>query len=238
MDVWQITVAALRRWYVLLPLLAVTVLMALAAGKGVNEEYVATGNLMVVPGRTIPPVPNPYGSPADASSAVSIVLNSVESRRQVAELDLSPDYEVMAESRTTILAFSVRSDSPATAVDTGNAVFELAADELDERQAAAGIPTRAQYGVVVLQAPSLTEVVNDGQRRNMVVVGVLGAGASLALAVFFDDVVGLVRRRRRRRRERNAKQAHEGTSGGDDNGAGRSVGSEGGMANQAVGGRR
>lgn len=236
MDVWQITVAALRRWYVLLPMLALTVLLALAAGKGVKEEYVATGTLMVVPGRMIPNAPNPYGGPDDANNAVAIVLNSPEARRQVAEQGLASDYEVLPQSRSTIMAFTVRSESPSVSVDTGAAVFDLAAEELRDRQAAAGIRTGSQYSVDALQPPSLSEVVTEGKRRNIAVVGVLGAGVSLVVAVFLDDVVGLVRRRRRR--QRGTKGLDAGVPGADETTSDTLVDSDDIAETPAVGGAR
>src|SRR5690606_25498908 len=103
MDVWRITVAALRRWYVLVPLLALTVVLALAAGRGVKEEYEVTGATMLVPGRSISDVPNPYGGPSDANNAVSIVLNSPEARRSIAEQGLIETYEVSPQSRSTVM---------------------------------------------------------------------------------------------------------------------------------------
>lgn len=207
MDVWRITVAALRRWYVLVPMLALTAVLVLGAGQGVKEEYVATGTLMLVPGRTIPTVPNPYGSPDDANNAVAIVLNSPESRARIADSGLAPDYEVAAQSRTTVMNIQVRSESSTVAVETGAAVFALAEEELRRRQTAAGIQTSAQYRIDALQAPSLTERVADGKMRNMAIVGVLGAGASLLLAVFLDDVVGFVRRRRRQREPKKPRDS-------------------------------
>lgn len=209
MDVWRITVAALRRWYVLLPMLALTVVLAMAAGQGVREEYEVTGAAMLVPGRSLSDVPNPYGGPSDAANAVAIVLNSPEARRQIAEQGLVPTYEVSPESRSTVLRFQVRGEDRIAAVDTGMAVFRMGAMELNERQAAAGIRVAERYSIDVLQAPSVSAAVSDGKLRNMAVVGVLGAALSLVLAVFFDDVVGLLRRRRRRKAEAKAAGAAE-----------------------------
>ena len=199
MDVWRITVAALRRWYVLVPLMALTVLLALAAGQGVKEEYEVTGATMIVPGRVSSDVPNPYGGPSDANEAVAIVLNSPSARQQIADDGHLPTYEVSPESNSTIMNFRVRGASQEQATETGMAVFRMAALEMDGRQAAAGIRLGERYSIDVLQAPSVSAVVTDGRMRNMAVVGVLGSALSLTLAVLFDDVVGLVRRRRRRR---------------------------------------
>ncbi|WP_210502839.1 YveK family protein [Nocardioides xinjiangensis] len=193
--------AALRRWYVLLPLLGVTVLLVLTAGRGVQPEYDVTGATMLVPGRDVPDVPNPYGGPAEANAAVGIVLNSPEVRQAIADQGLVASYEVAPQSRSTVMNFQVRSDTPEAGIETGVAVFEQAAKELRDRQNAAGIRLSQQYSIDVLQAPSVSAAVTDGKLRNMAVVGVLGGALSLAIAVFFDDVVGLLRRRRRRRHE-------------------------------------
>ncbi|MGN0065008.1 MAG: hypothetical protein ACI379_12270 [Nocardioides sp.] len=208
MDVWRITVAALRRWYILLPLLGVTVALVLAAGRGGQPEYEVTGASMVVPGRIYDEVPNPYGGPSDATNAVAIVLNSPAARQQIADEGLIPTYEVSPESRSTIIRFQVRGESEQQAIETGTAVFRMAAVELQERQSAAGIRLAAQYSIDVLQQPSVSAAVTDGKLRNMAIVGVLGAGLSLVVAVFFDDVIGLLRLRRRRKQEK-------GTSEGD-----------------------
>ena len=200
MDVWRITVAALRRWYVLLPLLGLTALLALAAGRGVQVEYEVTGATMIVPGRESSGVPNPYGGPSDANEAVGIVLNSPAARQMLAEQGLIPTYEVAPESNSNIMNFRVRGASMDEAVETGTAVFQMAAEEMDSRQSAAGIRLVERYSIDVLQPPSVSAAVTDGRLRNIAVVGVLGAALSLAVAVLFDDLVGLVRRRRRRRK--------------------------------------
>lgn len=211
MDVWRITVAALRRWYVLVPLLALTALMMLAVGRGVQPEYDVTGTTMVVPGPSVPQVPNPYGGPDDANNAVTIVLNSPEARAMIADQGLIPSYEVSPQSRSTIMNFEVRGLSQQTAVDTGFAVFQMAATELRDRQTAAGIRGDQQYSIDVLQTPSVSATVAEGKMRNMAVVAVLGGALSLATAVFFDDVVGLLLRRRRRRSTTPARAADLGT---------------------------
>lgn len=200
MDVWRITVAALRRWYVLLPLLGLTTLLVLAAGRGVQPEYEVTGATLLVPGRDMQEVPNPYGGPAEANGALGIVLNSPEARQKVADRGLVPTYEVSPQSRSTVMNFRVRSDSPQQGIETGLAVFQLAAEELRDRQTAAGIEAGEQYSVDALQAPAVSAAVTDGKLRNMAVIAVLGGAISLMIAVFFDDVIGLVERNRRSRR--------------------------------------
>ncbi|WP_324649598.1 hypothetical protein [Georgenia sp. H159] len=199
MDVWRITVATLRRWYIFLPLLALTAGAVYAAGAGVQPEYEVSGSALITPGRTQSPVPNPYGGEQQASSAVAIVLNSTDVRTRVQEEGLVPDYEVSGQSRSTILSVTVRGESSDQAVATAQHVFELAVEELQDRQTNAGMPPSTQYGLDILAAPSLTNVVYDGKMQVQAVVGLLGASLAVLVAVLFDDIVGLYRRRRARR---------------------------------------
>lgn len=221
MDVWRITVAALRRWYILLPLLALTGLATFAVGDGVRPQYQVTATVMLVPGTTQTEIANPYSISEQTTTAISIVLNNSESRGQIAERGLNSEYETTARARTTILDFSVLAATPEVGLETGQAVFDLAQQELAERQGAVGIPTSAQVGVQILQPPAVSDVVEEGKLRNMAIVGILGAAISLLVAVLFDDLVGLIRRAIRRRRERRAATVgaeHDPESGGPSTG--------------------
>ncbi|MBZ2196743.1 hypothetical protein [Occultella gossypii] len=206
MDVWSITVAALRRWYILLPLLALTGASAYTVGEGVQPEYNVEGSAIVVPGRAVAELANPYGGLDDANAVLGIVLSGPETRAQVQAAGLVPSYSVVPTSRSTVLNFQVRADTPEEGLATGQMVFELAREELASRQTNAGLSPASQYGLDVLQEPSVTAVVADGKVRNMAIVGVLGAALSLLIAVLFDDIVGLFKKWRSERRERRSGQ--------------------------------
>lgn len=212
-DVWRITIAALRRWYILFPLLALTGWGVLAAGESVEPEYEVTGAAMFTPFRVEPDMPNPYGDVDAANRAVVIVLRSPAIREQIADMGLISSYEVEPEQQSSIMYLTVRGDSPEVAERTGTAVFELARQELANRQDAVDLPAQGQYGLEVLDAPSVNAIVQDGKTRIQAVVGVLGAGMALVAAVLFDDIVGLLRRVRDRRR---AEQAGDTDDSGTD----------------------
>lgn len=204
MDVWQITVAALRRWYILLPLLALTGYVTMAVGDSVRPQYEVTATSILVPGTVESEIASPYGDLESTTGVLTILLDNIESRSDIAALGLDSDYMTEGRSRTSIIDFSVISDTPEVGLATGEAVLGLADQELRERQDAAGIVPQAQIGLQVLQAPSVSDVVTDGKLRNMAIVGMLGAVVSVLVAVLFDDIVGLIRRRFRKRRERPA----------------------------------
>jgi hypothetical protein len=203
-DVWRITLAALRRWSVLLPLLGVTVLFAMVVGNGVAPEYEARASAMLTPERALSEntPPNPYGSITSATEALGIVLNGVESRGHVADSGLAGSYEVGTAPRSPIVQFSARGPDPEAVVETGNMVFELAVEELSARQSDAGLPEASQYTLQILEPPAVVSVVQTGKTRIQAVIGVVGAAGALLVAVLFDDIVGLFKNRRRGKRAR------------------------------------
>lgn len=202
MDVWQITVAALRRWYVLLPLLVLTAFGALRVGEGVHPQYEANATTILVPGPAASEFDSPYGGRTDTNQVLSIVLTSAASRESIEAQGLSPDYEVRIRDRSSFLGVTVLADSPEESLETAEAVIELGRQELKQRQDDVGMPTAAQYEIQVLEPPAISEVVEEGKMRNMAIVGILGAALSLLIAVLFDDLMGLLRRALRRRRDR------------------------------------
>lgn len=207
MDVWAITLAALRRWYVFLPLLALTALVALWVGSRAAEHYRSTSTIVLVPGAETTEIQNPYGGIGETANVLEIVLGASPTRDEIDERGLSTDYIVDTRSQSRILDLVVTADSEEVSLDTTHALIDLMGQELVDRQDAVQIPEDAQLGIQVLQEPTITEVVTDGRLRNMAIIGIVGAALSLLAAVLFDDIVGIGRRWRRRRRPR------DGTSG-------------------------
>lgn len=205
MDVWQITVAALRRWYVFLPLLALTGLAAFMVGQGVAPQYEVRATAILVPGSVPTEIESPYGSMDSTATVLGIVLDDAATRERISAQGMQPDYEFTPRNRSRIVDIEVLSDSPERSLATGNELLALASQELADRQAEVGIPANAQVGLQVLQAPAVSDVVSEGKLRNMAVIGILGAALSLLVAVLFDDLVGLFRGRRRRRERRNSQ---------------------------------
>lgn len=204
MDVWQITVAALRRWYILLPLLALAAFAALRVGEGVHPQFEATATAIIVPSPVASEIESPYGNRNETTQVIAIVLGATEARDAIAAQGLNPDYTVQVPSRSNVLDVTVLSDSESVSLDTGEAVLDRARHELAERQGEAGIPANAQYGLQVLQPPTISDVVAEGKARNMVVVGVVGAAFALLVSVLFDDLMGLAKRWLRHLRARRA----------------------------------
>lgn len=202
MDVWHITVVVLRRWYVFIPLLALTVVSMLTAAGTMRPEYDVNSSVLLIPGTGVSEVPDPFGGGTQAVAAVGVVLNSPETKRQLVEDGLSAEFQVASQARSNIMSISVRASSAEIGLATADELYQRASEEVAGRLSAAGVPREAQYRFDYLAHPAVTDVVYDGKDRVMAVVGALGAALSLLITVLFDDIVGYSRRWLHRRRNR------------------------------------
>lgn len=210
MDVWRITVTVVRRWYVFLPLFALTLLAALQVGAATPTQHQVSATAILVAGdASSEEQASAYGGRSDTAQVLVVVLDAPEVREAVEAQGLVRDYEVRAEDDLSIIDFVALGDTRAEGLATVTAILDLARQELTERQTAAEIPPDARIEMQVLQAPHVAEVVAEGKLRNMAIVGVLGAALSLLAAILFDDIVGLLRRWKHRPRKRATAGKHD-----------------------------
>lgn len=206
MDVWRILTAALRRWYVLVPLLVLTGFASTTVHIS-DVEYQSTGTIIILPASFAPqvpdtrtqPVPNPFAAGTVAGGAVAAKVESSAAREAMAQRGFSPDYDLKTDRTTGLTTITARSTSDEQAITTGKEVIVQVKQELERLQADAGVPNYRSLGISVLDevdsvAPSAT-----GRSQQIAVIAAIGTALSFLLAVMFDDVMILVRRRRDRR---------------------------------------
>lgn len=207
MDLRRIGLALLRRWYLFLPLLALTAFGALRVGEGLHPQYEASATALLVPGPGSSGSNSPYGDLSETSNVLVIVLSSAETREGLEDQGLSPDYRVQGSSNSGLLIVTALSDTRPGSVAAGQAVVDLAREELAQRQAAAGVPPQAQIGLQVLQAPSVGNLVTQGEQRNPAIVGIVGVALAVALTFLCDSLLEPLTKRRRRARQLRASAA-------------------------------
>lgn len=195
MDIWGLTKAALRRWYILLPGILITGVLAAMVGQGIDPEYETSGAALLVqsPGEEF--LGNPYAE-TSGPSALQIIVSSSQTRARLAASGLDGDYELTVDNRTPIFRIAVTSATAETAVATGQAVIDELAVTLQAEQLARGVPESAMATIQVLDAPDAVLTVSSSRFRTLAVIGVVGIIVSLGLAIFFDDLMMLLRRRR------------------------------------------
>lgn len=200
MDVARLASATVRRWYLALPLLALTALCTLLVGDRVNPEYEATAAVLFFEAGD-EGVANPYGSANQAASAISVIVGGGAIRTELAENGLASDYELApAEDRpgtsTPIVAITVAAATPELALSTRDNVVAVMDRELAARQTAAGVPAPARTGITVLDAPAAVSSIETAALRAQVVVAALGIALTFLLVVLVDDLLLAAERRR------------------------------------------
>lgn len=198
LDIWGITLAVLRRWYVFLAIFGLALGGAYLAGRDSHPEYVGTASAMLTPPPTEAPVSNPFGNQEDANAALLIILNSSETVASIQDQGYTSTYEVIAAARTSVFNVEARGADEADVLATLSAVLATAEAELTERQASGGVPAGNRIGLQQLAPPSITNVETEGPVRVQAVIVIIGGAAAVVLSVLFDDIVGLFKRRRAR----------------------------------------
>lgn len=210
MDLWDIVKMLFRRWYVTVPLLALTAVAVFYSGQRVDPTYTASaGGVFLAPVATTPVeerTPNPWlqaGISTTAAAVQGSVVNPT-AKQTFAAAGLSTDFSVQMDSRSVL--FSVFASAP-TADDakaTLNQVVEAMRNDLRGKQQQYGVPDSEQIAIQMFTDTSIVST-RDGLSRVLLVVGGVGVVLTVAVAVAVDVVLA----RRRARRDARAVQADE-----------------------------
>lgn len=209
MDLWQVLVIALRRWYVSVPILLLGVFLALQAGDRVNPTYLTTASAVVT--RVVPEPPSVVegqevdepSTPAigltDTVQTLVVTLNSPPARQQAAAVGASGNYFVEAASRSPVLTAGVETPSVERSLATTQYLLEEMQRLLADNPDLYGLSDEIRYELRVLAEPSLASVLYEGRSRIRVVV----LAVSLLLATIAALAVELLLRWLRGRRAKS-----------------------------------
>ncbi|MGH4023613.1 MAG: hypothetical protein ACRDRV_03415 [Pseudonocardiaceae bacterium] len=205
MDLLAAIRIAVRRWYILVPLVVLSVLGSLAVRNQVQPSYEIEGVLPIVP---------PYVSTQEAtdqlernkfvdvsgtSSIMATLGDSAEIRRAVEERGGDAGYVIAAASGAVTV--TIRTDSVERALATFRLVREELGSRLDTLQRSTGVPAAFRVTISDALAPTGGLASATGSNRAMMASLGLGLILSLAACVFIDYL--LSRRLRGVGRERS-----------------------------------
>src|SRR5699024_7492358 len=114
MDMWRLLGAAFRRWYVLVPLLAITGVVAWSISSTIEPEYEDSVAVMPLAPNVVPDKDstraNPYVEIDTTAAAMYYVLGSSETRDALEAKGLPSDYEIEVGGGNPVLQVLVRAD--------------------------------------------------------------------------------------------------------------------------------
>lgn len=208
MDIWDALRIILRRWYAVLPVLIVFVVMAFVSSGRIDADYEADASVILLgPNQAIPDgvdVPaqqiNAYLTPCSTCETVARVLelslSSTATHDEFRDAGLSPDYTLATERRSPIIELAATSREPATAVNTVDALIDRVAAELDSRQGDVNAPEAQRISVSVLSQDSAPTGDRSAATRVRLALLAVGVGAAAVAAFLIEGLVYFLRQRK------------------------------------------
>lgn len=182
----------LRRWYVVAPLVLLTLGACALAWLRVAPTYVLTASVLLRnPSIQADPdsgARNPYvdfGNLAIPARVISDVMMQERVRAELSARGATTEYEVAPDSSSVVplLIVEVKAASETMAVQTGELVVDRIGEELESRQRALGAPPMTFITPEVITPPVKAEPTYASRLR--AVAGLLGVGALLSVAAAF-----------------------------------------------------
>ncbi len=201
MDLWDLLRVLVRRWWVTVPLLALTAVAAVTLGGRQSTTYDGTASLLLVlpanDGSNGEQVVNPLtvlGVGAPFGSLVGTVLDSPETRDAVEQAGGSRDFELAQGKGSPTLVVTVQAASDQVARQTVESVLAEARQSIQQLQDEIDVPQGQRLAGRVVVEPVVTATVSSSTR---VLLAVAAAGL-LITALVALAVEALLSTRRRR----------------------------------------
>lgn len=205
--------ALLRRWYLTVVGLALTIVLTFLMVARIGPTYEAEGTMLLFPpmstiknGTTVETQGNPYlmlGGLNQARDIVLTALSARSAREEFAAQHPSSEYEVTPDFTTSgpLIVIAVRAESAQDAVAGLAAMPEAVKDTLASIQSDLHLPRSAYITAKTLSADASPEVVRTGQIRGGIVAGAVVMVIMLFLVGLSDGLLTA----RADRRERSGR---------------------------------
>ncbi|GAA2598748.1 hypothetical protein GCM10010399_31710 [Dactylosporangium fulvum] len=206
MDLWDLAKLMGRRWYLMAPMILLTLAATTWALVTIKPDYTSTGTIMLIPPANRTPLTQAELASTNTwvevgedimATAVAISLNTSATKKEIAAGGFSSNFEVVAEDRSSILTVTATASTPEAAKATVQRLEKQVAQEVEDKQARYKPQPGRAITTQVLDPGDTIEVVSSKVKRAAVVI--IGVGLLLTAAV---TIVGdnLLRRRASTRR--------------------------------------
>ncbi len=211
MDLWSLVQIMFRRWWVVVPLLALTAWCTIALTDSIPPEYEVDGAILLVgPGvddeladevGTNNRLLQLSGSLGTVAEALGLTLQSQATRAEFDQRGLIPEYVVGVDSRSPIMQFLVAGEDPDAIVATMDALMTEAEAQLTLRQDELDTSTEDRIEIQRISSDNEPTPGFGSRRRAQILLAAVGVVVTLASAIAVDALLYFGRRRRQRRAE-------------------------------------
>ncbi|GAB3871451.1 hypothetical protein ACFPIJ_41340 [Dactylosporangium cerinum] len=220
MDLWDLAKLMGRRWYLMAPMIILTLAATSWALLTIKPDYTSTGQIMLIPPADRTPL-----TPAELqltntwvevgedimAKALSISLNTNQTHKEIEGEGFSSTFEVAAEDRSSILTVTATATTAAAAQATVQRLQKQITREVEEMQARYKPKAGRAISTQVLDAGDTIEVVSSKVKRAAVVIIGVGLLLTAAVTIVGDNIL----RRRARAQALRRRQGGDLESGDD-----------------------
>lgn len=217
MDLWSLMRVVTRRWYVAVPMVLLTVVVAFATTASIPPEYEVDGALLLVGpstvevddgvGETQLEEQNPLlGFPSSLGTVartMDLLLGSQETRAEFAAKGLEPGYVIGSDDRSPILQFLVTSIDRDVATATMDELMSRVRSELQRSQDELDAPASQRIAVQEISPDNEPSPGYANKRRSQILLLAAGLLATMFATVAVDAVL---RRRARGRGDGDGRE--------------------------------
>ena len=205
MDFWDLTKLLIRRWYIAMPMLVLSVALTVLTVGQVKPDYIATAYVQLVPpvlgptkpGQATPDQRNPWlGQGLQTLGNAAIV--TVTDQTVVKELEatgLSDSYTLTMASTSPMITFEVVGATEKQAQDTAEQLVGRFASNVTVLQSVYGVSAADRITARRLDLGTNVEQSDSKVKRALVAVAGVGLLLTAAVTIGLDAIL---RRRRRR----------------------------------------
>lgn len=215
MDLWSVLKTILRRWYVSLPLVLITIIGISVIPRVVKPTYRAQGTaLLAVPTFDIEALKqarqerlNPFLSfnPSLNISAevISRIVNDDAIRLKVESLGLDGKFQVFSQQNIPGVTVISVGNSPAIATRTVRYVLDQSISTMEQLQQNADVPKDQFIRIGTISYSKKAEAISARQNRARVGLGIFGFALAGGLALLFDALVTYNKKSKLKKRTEN-----------------------------------
>ena len=206
-DLWSLVQIFLRRWYIVLPLVALTLFSAFAFTASIQPTYEADGSAILVGPEANETVVDESaigannrllqlgGSLGTVAEVLDLSLSSQQARQQFADAGLVSDFQTGTDARSPIMLFTVQGDDPELVNQTMVAIFDFLDVELAAQQEAVNVPADELIELRSISAGDVPAANHGARQRSLVLILIGGLLVTTAVTIAVDAIASARRRR-------------------------------------------
>jgi len=198
MDFLDLAKLMYRWWFVTVPLVLLTFVLAFVVSSRIQPEYTAQGSMMLIAPsgpvegaedlQTVNPLLSANGALPTTAYVTALSATSPQVASLLASEGLSTSYDVAAQERLPIILLETRAESREVATDTALRLVELIDQDLQFRQDAAVVPQEERVTAEVISVAVVGGADYGGRARLQIAVVGLGLLTTVGVAFLLESL--------------------------------------------------